>query len=503
MFLIRPPPFNSESLSSWRQRAATMNGLRRYPVAPGCTRHSDPDRIRSDFELAWLRSEFRLTEKELRSLTLDHALSLLGCASLEGDKLHWVLPHNGDALSVSGRPMFCPQCLEEDEVPYFRIAWRLACNARCEIHGCMLEERCPFCGSSVWPTTCHRRECLVWLPFDSCQSCGKSLAKSERRAPKRQAKAVTEYSEIQSADSDINALWYVSQLLIRRRSRLLRSKVFSFASIAEMESPASTTIEQVPVAQRAAILAAARWLLDEWPDRFIRLTKASSVSLQRFSGTLHLAPHWIQKEVRQHLVLRDRTKATRESIKRAVDEISESGNSVSKSEVRRRLQVTESAVLNRMMCQRRHATPEELREILRRIAIANTLAPQERHQRTAAQRDFLIFVLSILGKLKIEQVCNLSRSQVLILLQGQSKPREQQRKYIVKLAHRIFEEISQRQSRQQPSADVPFFLSRWGLPILGHCVRARISKLMQNGFPADLWRSSDVFLVLSPGEAAF
>jgi len=46
---------------------------------------------------------------------------------------------------------FCPQCLAEDEQPYFRRQWRLATTIACARHGSRLLDRCPACGQALAP----------------------------------------------------------------------------------------------------------------------------------------------------------------------------------------------------------------------------------------------------------------------------------------------------------------------------------------------------------------
>ena len=46
---------------------------------------------------------------------------------------------------------FCPQCLAEDEEPYFRREWRLATTIVCARHGSRLLDRCPACGQGLAP----------------------------------------------------------------------------------------------------------------------------------------------------------------------------------------------------------------------------------------------------------------------------------------------------------------------------------------------------------------
>lgn len=50
-----------------------------------------------------------------------------------------------------GKPFrqYCPICVGHDEVPYYRISWRLASTVLCERHGIFLRSSCPRCGNSL------------------------------------------------------------------------------------------------------------------------------------------------------------------------------------------------------------------------------------------------------------------------------------------------------------------------------------------------------------------
>lgn len=47
------------------------------------------------------------------------------------------------------RYRFCPVCLLEDEVKYFRIEWRFLCWLWCPLHMCKLLDACPACAKPV------------------------------------------------------------------------------------------------------------------------------------------------------------------------------------------------------------------------------------------------------------------------------------------------------------------------------------------------------------------
>ena len=75
---------------------------------------------------------------------------------------------------------FCPQCLAEDEQPYFRRQWRLATTIVCARHGSRLLDRCPACGQGLAP---FNQASL--RPQNDCAACGFDLASAKAPRPAR------------------------------------------------------------------------------------------------------------------------------------------------------------------------------------------------------------------------------------------------------------------------------------------------------------------------------
>lgn len=85
-------------------------------------------------------------------------------------------------LTVSeGVPIlrYCPHCLREDEVPYYRLEWRLASSILCRSHGILLRENCPHCGSRIVTNVRQRLvlpETERYRIMSTCRACGESLS---------------------------------------------------------------------------------------------------------------------------------------------------------------------------------------------------------------------------------------------------------------------------------------------------------------------------------------
>lgn len=73
---------------------------------------------------------------------------------------------------------YCPVCLREDKIPYFRKKWRVIFYNICHKHQCYLYECCPLCKAGLDISKMHDNE----LPYTYCHSCGFELKKG-RKAP--------------------------------------------------------------------------------------------------------------------------------------------------------------------------------------------------------------------------------------------------------------------------------------------------------------------------------
>lgn len=146
---VRPAP--GELLSSWLHRLAHANGVppRYFGAVLGVASET------------WSAQLDRHLPEAVRRLLLDHTSICpeeidglcLANSPLSTLRLRlWTRPQDaGTSTAQSCWLQFCPSCLREDEVPYFRRCWTLATRVSCFRHGCRLRDRCPSCGQGLAP----------------------------------------------------------------------------------------------------------------------------------------------------------------------------------------------------------------------------------------------------------------------------------------------------------------------------------------------------------------
>lgn len=280
-----PHPLPGESLSCLIVRTAHANGLK---VQTFCDQefgkdfqvwNRDIDRNAPDWLLSIMSDKTGTPIKQIRNTTFrlyeERLFPILHPAS----HLRWVLPiKHLHRLNTGYAIQYCPQCLEGDDTPYFRLAWRLALYAFCPKHRVMMVDRCLYCGA---PVAFHRVE--LGKPnrtdvntLDCCWQCGEKLSSIVSQPATLTPQLVDRrWTRImQSIDRQFypaGAPNYRSLALLHQLCRLMGSKKYSHKLIKYVSqkglyplmniSLQSAVFEMRPVHERYYLLQLAFWVV--------------------------------------------------------------------------------------------------------------------------------------------------------------------------------------------------------------------------------------------------
>lgn len=233
-----PHPYKGESLSSWVVRTAHANGLK---VQTFCD-HAfgkdfqvwcrDIDRNAPNWFLHIMSHRTGTSIKRVQSATFKLYEKRLFPAMYSASHLRWVMPiKHLHRLNKRHAIQYCPRCLAVDNIPYFRLSWRLALYTFCSKHRIMMADQCHQCGA---PVAFHRVELgkpkqVEADSLDCCWKCHGKLSEATTEAIHLHPKLVNNRwsSLLKAIDRQFypaGALSYSNLALVHQICRLLLSK---------------------------------------------------------------------------------------------------------------------------------------------------------------------------------------------------------------------------------------------------------------------------------------
>lgn len=309
---FRPKPREDELFSSWVCHVASGYGIKLQSFChllwPGTAIwNRDVDRSSSE---VLLRSVAAMTATPLsiarRTLLRELEGKLFG-AYIPNGNTKWVMPL-GVYHRRRRRPglQYCPVCLSSG-TRHWRRSWRLSLITLCDLHGCVLRDRCPQCTSPIY---LHRgemgnRRSVSLIPASICTVChGELNGQMQETAPTVRAIAfqsalITRMSGSSQQLDYFDVLAHLASLLTSRRDRLKRFRSMVADDSGHRLLPPRSLDEQISslfdaleLQDRRSVLGMLDWLLVDWPTRLVRCAMETSVRASDLSRDFDQAPAW-------------------------------------------------------------------------------------------------------------------------------------------------------------------------------------------------------------------
>jgi len=304
-----PHPLPDEVLTSWIVRVAQANAIRLQTL---CWQ------LFGNNSIPWSRDIDRSAPPWLLRVLCEHT----GCNYWDAfhtslviyrgrlyphrrayGQLYWVLPVKVKGLRRTAfNQQYCPACLDEDTVPYFRKQWRLALFTYCLKHQIELYDECPGCHA---PVAVYQgdfgRELKDALPMHVCPLCETDFRSAVRHPVTFPAEGLRQFSDqiLQSimrpreslGKFDLGFFAVLHQLCriicSKQNHRLLLHHLMGkLGQVDELLLPTGRIgVEDLRRDARHQVLTCALWLME---DLEVRLKEA-----------------WLAKAVRYNLMLKD------------------------------------------------------------------------------------------------------------------------------------------------------------------------------------------------------
>lgn len=317
-FKLHPHPQDDELLSSWLVRVAlehvtapaTFTNLY-LPEWRNALWANDVDLQAGGELLEALRRKCGFPMEELYGMTLKaYEGYLFERAYTKTGGTQFVMP-----LRMRGRQStsyglrYCPKCLREDKLPYFRRSWRLSFSTACLRHGCFLRDRCPACQA---PLTIYRKPSLS--DFPNCDKCGFRLKDAEVESITRDSyglKAIKRMYAILGCGFImlgevpvysflffiiLHQLWKAAHFWDKTggflRHEVMRGRVDDLTW--ELKP---TVLEQIRLKEQYLFFSGLMHLFEDYPDSLVDYCHRNRLGKTELTRDLRTIPYWYSKIV--------------------------------------------------------------------------------------------------------------------------------------------------------------------------------------------------------------
>lgn len=328
---MHPQPFEDELLSSWVTRIALENGLYTHALYKSCLGLDssifirDIDKLFVPSLIDSLEEKTGLTSEKIKKLMLTDFEGRITEKVITNSSSRWILP-----LGIYHRTrknkgvVYCPQCLAESPIKYYKRIWRLSFVVMCEKHYCLLRDCCPHCGNSID----YQRIGIGKTKFETpsndlglCGSCTLPLwTNCSSVIPSEYTDLTGAYLSFLKAFTlnqpclpllkqpmelqEFNGLWVLISSILRKRyfNSGVRANIFQFTGIdIHPSTGAHVSFDQRSIKERCKILFAIFWILDKWPDRLLQLANDTLYSQSTFQDLSEPPPYWLNTVIHRYL----------------------------------------------------------------------------------------------------------------------------------------------------------------------------------------------------------
>lgn len=170
-FAVIPLPFEDETLSSWIVRTAYAHQTHPHTFTNQYLNYRKHSFFLAQSDLILHENMIKIIEEKSYHKINIKSLML---TTYSGYLKESVYAKNSTIFFTHQK--YCPVCLRDDKIPYFRKKWRIVFYNICHKHQCRLYEHCPVCRAKLDISMMYKNN----LPYTYCHNCGFELKRARK-----------------------------------------------------------------------------------------------------------------------------------------------------------------------------------------------------------------------------------------------------------------------------------------------------------------------------------
>ncbi|MDX9744115.1 MAG: TniQ family protein [Arcobacteraceae bacterium] len=245
--------------------------------------------------------------------------------------------------------MFCPKCLSEDKIPYWRKKWRYDFYTACPKHKIFLSDRCGSCYERIRVTKMNVSDKVVF-----CSKCGRDL--SITRPAKVPEECLIGLDAIKWFEKALeqgyftignDKIWSVLFFQVYNRFKLLLDRkedlILREFEMLDKYQQLCKKLENydskkgAPVYKNFFLNAMVYHLFQDFPKNFVNFVKDNNFTYRDFMHALKNVPFWYKEMIEEHVPKQDTVgrEITKEEVLGVIKYLKSQNKKVTQMEVAR------------------------------------------------------------------------------------------------------------------------------------------------------------------------
>lgn len=302
-FIVIPEPLDDELFSSWFARTAYAHHTHPITFANINLNARYGHFFTKNVDVSINQDIINLLKYKSRCIVNINALLL---KSMDGYLQENIIMNGNNKMITKIR--FCPVCLREDIVKYFRKSWKIVFNTACTKHGCYLHDCCPKCKSEITLSKMYKNK----LTFRYCSKCGFDLSKSRKLYISKEAEygltvikhlnKILEQGYIQFNDRFVYSFYFfdvlmqlVKKIYLHRNDNFINKEYLFKYMTKNKRSKYDLVKFNFPIKEQYALFGLAFLLFEKYPRNLISYIKANKLSHWQVLKDMEHVSFWFQE----------------------------------------------------------------------------------------------------------------------------------------------------------------------------------------------------------------
>lgn len=307
-FVIVPIPFEDELLSSWIVRMAYAHKTHPHTFVNQYLNYRPYSFFLGENDVTLNADMIKDIESKAYHKIDVRSLMLTTYSGILQENIY---PNN--PMIFFTHQKYCPICLREDKVPYFRKVWRTVFYNICHKHQCYLYEYCPTCHARLDISKMYDNQ----LPFTYCHRCGFELQKG-RKLPihkkylsslcyQKKMFTVIQDGYIQLGETPVYSFLFfevfakLSKLLLLNKKCQFINKhpLFSLFKDAKQQKINHPIFKKIDPKAQSALFGLIMYTFDNFPYNLEAYIHTNNLTYYNLTTKMHDIPFWYKKTINE------------------------------------------------------------------------------------------------------------------------------------------------------------------------------------------------------------